>query len=249
MTFKKRTLEEASKTFDFRYSKPLSNTLKKVGNKLPGALGGNALNNMSRGISMNRSELATSMKNARKEGNIGKATASAMSELNSPYVGAQDSKQFKSLQKGSLTRGAMSDDSIYKAIDSNPGFIRGSKISTTEKLGNKLGRGIKNTVVPTISNTAVNTFNSLNKGFDNASIHAGVVAQKGINSLTSNLSDRLNNSSMYNTLLSKLGQRTSSPFDKYITPLNTETNVGRPLKTNVLDPGMVKTLQNQLKGL
>ena len=114
MLFKERMLEEAGKTFNPSYSKPLQNVLTKASNVLPKNIGGQAAGNLASGIGAKRKELASTMRAARKNENkvVGRADAAAMSNLTSPYAKMENHPNFKKLKEGGMFSGPKSNEEI-----------------------------------------------------------------------------------------------------------------------------------------
>ena len=153
MSFKKRILEEAQKTFSPKLSKPLSNTLRKAGNFIPGALGGNILNKAAANIDRNRRNMAQDIKAARRVGgNLGKVVSHQISKKNIvPKINSNGSKssfdfnktlmgipKVKSLAKDGWILPGMQLSDIKKDIEANPNtYVASVRPGLAERLVNK----------------------------------------------------------------------------------------------------------------
>jgi len=118
-------LEEASKTLNPAYSKPLSRGLQKVGNVLPNNFGGNFANRLSTQINQNRSELGNAIRQDRQKARqadnpadaaLHRADAIAKSAVTDPNAIRDDHPTFQKIRKGNAFQPAKSPEEIDKLI-------------------------------------------------------------------------------------------------------------------------------------
>lgn len=129
-------IEEAQKTFNTAYSKPLANLATKVASRLPNKLGANKLNAYALNVQNNRSQLAKNIRASRARGGVGRVNATIKSQMADPKANIKNNGLYQELAK---TRSATS---INKQVQANPSLFKtGSRPGFVERMTNKSIRG------------------------------------------------------------------------------------------------------------
>jgi hypothetical protein len=134
-------IEERAHLNTIRANKSLASGLTKVGNKLPGWLGGNSLKAAGASIRKNRQNMATQAMKARQEGSVGRTAAKEIINRNmipEVYQGGRKKGQARDLFKAGeshmvlpeaqkMSRGGwfsnpMNTNDIKSEIERNPNF-------------------------------------------------------------------------------------------------------------------------------